>query len=83
MIKRTLAIAAVLSIAGTPALAGHCPRDVKAIDAALAANPSLAAPLMSQVKQLRDQGAEQHGSGNHAASLQSLHEAMKILGIKH
>ena len=36
MLTRTLSLAAVLAFLATPVWAGHCPKDVKAIDAALA-----------------------------------------------
>jgi hypothetical protein len=61
----------------SPALAGHCPKDVKLIDTALArqSNPN--------AKALRDKGDELHKSGKHKESLAELHQAMKILGIEH
>jgi len=61
----------------SPALAGHCPKDVKRIDTALAqqSNP--------KAKALRDKGDGLHKAGKHKDSLAALHEAMDILGIKH
>ena len=82
MIKRRLAAAAVFMLAATPALAGHCPKDVRAIDAALE-NSKLDQTKMSEVKKLRDKGNQQHQSGGHAASLKSLHKAMAVLGVGH
>lgn len=83
MIKRTLAAAAVLMLASAPAFASHCPKDVKAIDAALGMHPKLTSAQMSEVKALRDKGEMLHKSGKHAASIEELHKAMKILGIQH
>ncbi len=83
MIKRTIAGAAVLLFIGAPAFAGHCPVDVKAIDAALAKGTKLSSSQISEVKKLRDTGAQQHKSGKHGASLGTLHKAMEMLGIKH
>ncbi len=86
MKKRTL-LAAVVAIFGTglfsiPALAGHCPKDVRLIDEALKMT-KVSDANMSRVKALRDKGNEQHKTGQHGPSLQTLHEAMKILGISH
>lgn len=74
----TLAAAAVMLAYAAPALAYHCPADVKAIDAALA-TMTLSAAQMSEVKQLRDQGEAEHGAGNHADAVNSLAEAMRII----
>ena len=86
MIKRTLLTALVAAFAtgflGAPALASHCPKDVKAIDAALKTS-KVAAAQMSMVKALRDKGDADHKSGKHGDSIKSLHEAMKVLGISH
>ena len=79
MITRLLATAVVAAFASallsTSALAGHCPRDVKKIDAAMSTN--------AKVKKMRDEGLALHKSGKHGASLKVLHEAMKMAGIKH
>ena len=83
MIKRTLATAVVLAFVSGPALAGHCPKDVKRIDAALGMKSSLSSAQMSEVKKLRDEGSALHKSGKHGASLEALHKAMGTLGIKH
>ena len=85
MKNRIAAIAVIALIAGfsSPAFAGHCPKDVKAIDAALAKSPTLSAAQMTNVKALRDEGETLHKTGKHKASLDKLHEAMKILGLKH
>ncbi len=81
--KRSLALAAGLVFASGAALAGHCPTDVKAIDAALAKNPKLSADQMKEVKKLRDEGDAHHKAGKHQDSTDSLHKAMKVLGIEH
>ena len=86
MRKRTL-LAAVVTVSAVgifsfPAVAGHCPRDVKLIDAALKTT-SVDAATMTRVKALRDTGNEQHKSGRHGSSIANLHEAMKALGISH
>ncbi len=75
------ALAALVAAASAPALAGTCPKMVKKIDAALAANPQVSAEQMTQVTELRDEGAAQHKSGSHAASVDTLNQALAILGI--
>ena len=74
-------LAALIVGASAPALAGTCPKIVKKIDAALAANPQLSAEQMTQVTTLRDEGAAQHKAGSHKASVDTLNQALAILGI--
>ena len=86
MLKRTL-LATVMAVfasgfLGAPALASHCPKDVKAIDAALKTS-TISGAQMSKVKALRDKGNAEHSGGKHGDSIKSLHEAMAILGISH
>ena len=86
MIRRTL-LAAVVAVFATgflsvPALAGHCPKDVKKIDAALPMS-KLHRVQTRKVRDLRHKGNEQHKNGQHGDALKSLHEAMKRLGLSH
>ena len=74
-------LAALVVGASAPALAGTCPKIVKKIDAALAANPQLSTEQMTQVTTLRDEGAAQHKAGSHKASVDTLNQALAILGI--
>ena len=74
--------AAMLLVFSLPAFAGSCPKDMKAIDAALAANPSVSAADMARIKELRASGEQLHKAGNHSQSVADLHEAMKLLGIE-
>ena len=76
------AVALMIGGLGAPAFAMHCPKDMKAIDAAMAKNPDLSADQMTKVKALRAKGEAEHKAGNHKASVESLGEAMKILGVK-
>jgi hypothetical protein len=81
---RRFLLAAVAVVALTaPAFANHCPKDMAAIDAALAKNPKLSAEQLDQVKKLRAQGEAQHKAGDHTGSVQSLQKAEDILGIPH
>jgi hypothetical protein len=74
-------IGTALALLSASAFAFHCPKDMKAIDAALAKNPPLSAAQMSQVKQYRAEGEALHKAGKHQESVDTLAKAMKILGI--
>ncbi len=76
------AVAALIAVASSPALAFHCPKDMKKIDAALATSPSLTTEQMTQVTKLRAEGEADHKAGSHQAAVDKLAEAMAILGIK-
>jgi hypothetical protein len=78
---RLILAAAALTVAGV-ANAMHCPADMKAIDAALAKNPSLSSEQLAEVKKLRAEGEALHNSGKHKESVDTLGKAMKILGIQ-
>lgn len=74
-------LATLLLTFSLPAFAGSCPRDMKEIDAALAAGPSVSASDMERIKELRASGERKHKSGQHADSVADLHEAKRLLGI--
>ena len=80
--KRTMALGVALLFAAGSALAMHCPKDMKAIDDALAKNPKLTAAQMKEVKEHRAKGEELHKAGKHQESVDELGKAMKILHIK-
>ncbi|MCU0870354.1 MAG: hypothetical protein MUF30_12300 [Burkholderiales bacterium] len=76
-----LLVGAALACTAAVASANHCPMDMKAIDAALAKNPSLSATDLAEVKKLRADGEALHKAGKHAESVESLGKAMKLLGL--
>lgn len=78
MITRSLVAAALLTLASAPALAGHCPADVKAIDNALT-KVNLSSSQMADVKKLRDEGEALHNAGKHKESVDTLSNAMRII----
>ncbi|NQV82654.1 MAG: hypothetical protein HQ494_02430 [Rhodospirillales bacterium] len=84
MIRKTVltAIGAILAIGAlsSPALAGHCPKDAKKIDAAMS---KLDKSKMMMAKDMSSKGLALHKAGKHAESLKVLHETMESLGIKH
>lgn len=71
----------LLALSASAAFAFHCPADMKAIDAKLAAGVQLAEADMAKVKKLRADGEAAHKAGNHAESVKLLGEARKVLGI--
>jgi hypothetical protein len=80
--KRTLALGVSLLFAAGTAMAFHCPKEMKAIDDALAKNPKLTEAQMKQVKEDRAKGEELHKAGKHQESLDTLAKAKATLGIK-
>ncbi len=84
MIRKTI-LSAVFSVFAlgaltSPALASHCPVDVKKLQAALA---SLDKDKMATAKEAAAKGLALHQAGNHAESLKVLHGAMEALGVAH
>ena len=79
--KRIFALAATLLFAAGTALAFHCPKDMKAIDDALAKNPKLSEADAKAVKKYREDGETLHKAGKHQESIDTLAKAMKILKI--
>ena len=79
--KTRLALATLLCSLSFGAFAAQCPADMKAIDEALSASPSLTTAQLDEVRQLRAEGEAQHKAGNHKGSMESLGKARKILGI--
>ena len=84
MIKKVMITAAVVFFAvgflSTPALAAHCPKDVKLIRAAMS---KMGDKKMSMAKDAADKGLALHKAKKHGDSIKVLHEAMKTLGISH
>jgi hypothetical protein len=79
MFKRMLlAAAAVVMLAG-PAFASSCPKEMKAIDEALAKDMKKAT---DEVKKLRAEGEKLHKEGKHAESMAALGKAKGLIGIK-
>jgi len=78
-VRKTLFVA--LAFATSTAFAMHCPKDMKAIDDALAKSPKLSATQMEEVKKHRAEGEALHKAGKHQESVDTLAKAKKILGI--
>ena len=80
--KRMFALGVALFFAAGTAMAFHCPKDMKAIDEALAKNPKLTEAQMKDVKAQRAKGEELHKAGKHQEAVDELGKAMKTLNIK-
>lgn len=76
-----LAMGLVALLLSAPAFAFHCPKDMKAIDAALEKNPQLSESQLATVKELRAEGERLHVAGNHQAAVDTLAKALDILNI--
>jgi len=81
MSRKTLVMGLALALASGTAMAMHCPKDMKEIDAALSKGADLSAAELDEVKQLRARGEELHEAGKHQESVDTLARAKKILGI--
>ena len=76
-----IALFAALALASSAVLAGNCPVQMKAIDAALP-KAKLDAKQSAEVKKLRADGERFHKEGKHGESMAALGKAKGILGIK-
>ncbi len=77
--KKALFVA--LMIASSAAFAFSCPKEMKAIDEALAKQPKLTAQQLDDVKKYRAEGEALHKAGKHQDSLDTLAKAKKTLGM--
>ncbi len=84
MIKRIF-LSAVVTVFATgllssAAFAGHCPKDVKKINAAMS---KMDEKKMSMAKDAATKGLALHKAGKHGESIKVLHGAMDTLEISH
>lgn len=79
MIRKTL-FAAIFVVSTVPAFAFQCPGDMAKIDAALQ-TAQLSDADKAKVLELRAKGEELHSAGQHQESVDTLAEALKILGM--
>jgi hypothetical protein len=73
-----LGTALVLLMLAVPVMAGQCPSLSHQIDNKVAAM-TLPQDKAAQVKALQEKGMEQHRAGQHAASVQTLKQALALL----
>jgi outer membrane murein-binding lipoprotein Lpp len=79
MMRFAMLIAA--AVFSSSLLAGNCPVEMRAIDAALP-KAKLNEKQAAEVKKLRADGEKLHKEGKHAESMAALGKAKGILGIK-
>lgn len=77
---RSMVVALSLALASSLAYAGSCPKEMKAIDAALP-KAKLSDAQMAEVKKLRADGEKFHKEGKHSESMEALGKAKGILKI--
>lgn len=77
---RSIIVAMALALASGTVFASSCPKEMKAIDAALP-TAKLSETQMKEVKQLRADGEKLHKEGKHSESMAALGKAKKMLGI--
>lgn len=84
MIKKAMITAVVALFAvgflSTPALAAHCPKDVKLIKAAMS---KMDDKKMSMAKDAANKGMALHKAKKHGEAIKVLHAAMEMYGVKH
>ena len=77
---KRLALAAALTFASSVAFAASCPKEMKAIDAAMS-GAKLSTAQKGEVQKLRADGERLHKAGKHADSAAALNKAKGMLGI--
>lgn len=77
---RSILFVSLFALASGTAFAGSCPKEMKAIDAALP-GAKLSAAQMTEVTKLRADGETLHKAGKHGESMEALGKAKKIMGI--
>ena len=77
---RNIIVAVSLALASSVAFANSCPKEMKAIDAALP-TAKLSEAQMTEVKKLRADGESLHKAGKHSESMDALGKAKKLLKI--
>jgi hypothetical protein len=77
---RSIVVAVSLALASSVAFANSCPREMKAIDAALP-KAKLSDVQLAEVKKLRAEGEKLHKEGKHKESMETLDKAKNILKI--
>jgi hypothetical protein len=82
MIRKTIitAVFAVFTLGAftTPALAGHCPKDLAKIKANMS---KVNKDMMTMTMKMMKNATELHNAGKHGESLKVLHQTMKMSGI--
>ncbi len=78
MTRILTAATAAFFLLAAPALAFHCPKDAKAIEAGLSKS-TLGDAEKAEISAMKDQGMQLHGSGDHSGATAALADAMRRL----
>ncbi len=78
MTRILTAATAAFFLLAAPALAFHCPKDGKAIDAGLSKS-TLGDAEKAEISAMKDQGLQLHGAGDHPGAEKVLADAMRRL----
>ena len=77
-----LLAASVVIIGTSTALSFSCPDNIASFDKAVASGPSVSAEVLARAIKLRNQAEVQHKSGNHGGSIESINEALDLIGAE-
>ena len=75
------ALLVALALTSSVVFANSCPKEMKAIDAALP-KAELSASQEAEVRKLRAEGEVHHKAGRHAESMAALGKAKQMLGLR-
>lgn len=71
-----------LLIFSSGAFAYRCVIDMRKIDEALSKQPAITEAQAQEVRKLRAEGEVLHNKGKHKESVEALHKALEILGVR-
>lgn len=71
-----------LLIFSSSAFAYRCVIDMRKIDEALSKQPAITEAQAQEVRKLRAEGEVLHNKGKHKESVEALHKALEILGVR-
>ena len=86
MIKRfahvILLAASIVFIGTSSALSFSCPVNIASFDKAVASGPKVSAEVLTRAIKLRNKAEAQHKAGNHGGSIESINEALDLIGAE-
>ncbi len=86
MIKRfthvILLALSVVFIGTSTALSFSCPVNIASFDKAVAAGPKVTAEGLARAIKHRNKAEEQHMAGDHGGSIESINEALDLIGAE-
>ena len=86
MIKRfshvILLAASVVFIGTSTALSFSCPVNIASFDKAVASGPKVSAEVLARAIKHRNKAEEQHKKGDHGGAIESINEALDLIGAE-